>query len=310
VGALQEELRRFSSDPSVVVAVWDAARAGFVDGEGCTIPQQSSGRRSVTVTDDDGRPLALVLHGGSLPEGTQLADAVRATVSLIASHAALRGALAERVEDVRRSRRRLLVAADAERHALSRQLALGPGSRLADLRRRIADVGTEEVLPPVTAELAAATRHLDGAADDLASIAAGLRPAELDDGLAPALAALADRSPVRVTLELQLAGAVPTEVATAAYYVAAEALANVAKHARATFVRLATFTVLENSGDVLVVRVTDDGTGDVRSKEGGGILGLADRAAALGGVVTALGSRGGGTVVEARLPIRPASSAS
>jgi signal transduction histidine kinase len=293
----------------VVVALWDA-QAGFVDGEGRTIPQQSSGRRSVTVTDDDGRPLALVLHGGSLPDGPRLAGAVRATVSLIASHAALRSALAERVEEVHRSRRRLLVATDAERRALARQLALGPGAHLAALRRHITEVSLQELLPPVAAELAEAARHLDDAAGDLVAIASGLRPAELDQGLAPALAALAGRSPVRVTLDVQLDGGVPTEAATAAYYVAAEALANVAKHARATVVRLAACPVREDGADVLIVRVTDDGTGDVSVKEGGGLTGLADRAAALGGVVTARGSRGGGTVIEARLPIRPGSSAS
>jgi len=305
VGALQAELRRLSSDPSVVVALWDGARAGFVDGEGRTIAQQSGGPRNAPVTDDDGRPLALVLHGGSLPDESRLADAVRATVSLIASHADLRSALAQRVEEVHRSRRRLLVAADAERRALSQELARGLGSRLTHLRRRITTIDPERVVPSVSAELAEAARHLDGAADDLVAIAAGLRPAELEEGLPPALTALADRSPVPVVLDLRSTCAVPTEVATAAYYVAAEALANVAKHARATVVHLATRTVREDGGDVLVVRVADDGTGDVSAKDGGGIIGLADRAAALGGVATVRGSRGEGTLVEARIPIRP-----
>jgi signal transduction histidine kinase len=182
-------------------------------------------------------------------------------------------------------------------------------TRLAGVRRRIDQVDLEEVVPSVTTDLAEAARHLDGTADDLAAIGAGLRPAELDEGLPPALAALAHRSPVPVTLDLQLRVPIPTEVATAAYYVAAEALTNVAKHARATAVHLTACILREDGADVLVVTVTDDGTGGVSPKEGGGIIGLADRAAALGGVVTARGSPGGGTVVEARLPIRPGPSA-
>ena len=119
-----------------------------------------------------------------------------------------------------------------------------------------------------------------------------------DRGLDAALSALAARCPVPVDVTVDVAPRPPTAVESTAYFIVAEALTNVAKHASATS---ATATVRRN-GDSVVVRVTDDGDGGAELKPGGGLAGLADRAATIDGVMTLDSPPGGPTVVTAELP--------
>ena len=118
-------------------------------------------------------------------------------------------------------------------------------------------------------------------------------------GLAPALDGLAARAPVPVTLEAGGAERLPAPVESAAYFVVAEALVNVAKYAGATqaSVRVA------RSGDRLTVDVADDGVGGADAERGSGLRGLADRVAALDGTLTVDSPVGGGTRLRAELPL-------
>ena len=136
------------------------------------------------------------------------------------------------------------------------------------------------------------------AVEELRELAHGIHPTVLaQGGLAPALAALADRTPLPVRVDATTER-VPPEVEAAAYFVACEALANVAKHAAAT---QATVTA-RVAGDRLVLEVTDDGSGDATPDGGSGLRGLADRVEALGGRLTVDGRSGRGTRVEAVIP--------
>ena len=117
-------------------------------------------------------------------------------------------------------------------------------------------------------------------------------------GLAPALEALAQRSVVPVELELRLDGRLPAEVEAAGYFVAAEALTNVAKYARASHARV---TASDNGG-VLALEVADDGVGGADAAGGSGLRGLSDRVAALDGELTVDSPVGSGTRVTAILP--------
>ena len=121
-------------------------------------------------------------------------------------------------------------------------------------------------------------------------------------GLAAALDALILRVPLPVTLEALPAQRLPEAVEAAAFYVVAEALTNVHKHARAAHivVRVAI------DGDYLDVSVTDDGAGGA-DPDGHGLRGLADRVEALGGALRVDSTTGGGTQLRARLPARAAS---
>jgi signal transduction histidine kinase len=149
---------------------------------------------------------------------------------------------------------------------------------------------------------------LDGARDELSStlaelrqLARGLHPAVLTNrGLAAAVRSLAARTPVPARVAGVPSRRLPPAVESAAYFVVAESLTNLAKHAGAgaAVVRLA------EADGALVVEVQDDGRGGA-DPEGSGLRGLAVRVAALDGTLRVTSPPGGGTVVRARIPIPP-----
>src|SRR5690606_35215176 len=126
-----------------------------------------------------------------------------------------------------------------------------------------------------------------------------------DRGLSAALAALAARSPVRTEIEIDLPEGVRLgqTVENAAYFVCAEALANVAKHSQASQCTIAVSrSIVGASGTLVHVFVTDDGIGGAHLSKGHGIAGLADRVRALGGTLQVESPLGGPTVVSAEIP--------
>jgi signal transduction histidine kinase len=145
-------------------------------------------------------------------------------------------------------------------------------------------------------------RELDLAEAELQELAAGIHPALLTgQGLGPALAALAGRSPVPVRLSV-VPGRLPAVMEAAAYFTCSEALANVAKYAHASGV---TITVARGDRALRVV-VTDDGTGGADLARGSGLVGLKDRAEALGGRLMVTSPAGAGTTIEVQIPWTPA----
>jgi len=132
---------------------------------------------------------------------------------------------------------------------------------------------------------------------DLRHIAAGVRPARLDDGLAAALRDLARTSPVPVDVDAPRER-VAASVEAAAYFVACEAVTNAVKHASPSKVAVRAFR--ENG--TLHVRVDDDGVGGAVVRRGSGLAGLRDRVAAHGGTLTIESPNGGGTHLEVAIP--------
>jgi signal transduction histidine kinase len=132
---------------------------------------------------------------------------------------------------------------------------------------------------------------------ELPDLARGIHPPILvDRGLGPALSALAAHAAVPVAVDVEIAERPPTPVETAAYFVAAEALANALKHAHAARIDVA----VHERGDALVVRVLDDGRGG--AAEAGGLHGIRQRVEALDGSLRIASPAGGPTVIEAVLP--------
>jgi PAS domain S-box-containing protein len=200
-------------------------------------------------------------------------------------------------EEVRRSRARVVAAADAARRELERNLHDGAQQRLIalllSLRAAHRDLGGDPRLETWIAELGAAVT-------ELRELAQGLHPAALtSQGLAPAVRSAAARAPLPVAVELQ-AERHDANVEATAYYVVSEALANVAKHAEASN---ASVRVAEED-DRLVVEIADDGRGTADASLGTGLLGLADRVAALGGLLTVDAVPGRGTTIRAEIPLR------
>jgi PAS domain S-box-containing protein len=199
-------------------------------------------------------------------------------------------------EALRASRARLVEVADAERRRIQRNLHDGAQQRLTSVllslgRVRETPDGHDGLLDQAIDELAAGLQ-------ELRELASGLHPSVLSErGLVAALEALALRAPVPVDLEAVPDRRLPERVEAAAYYVVAEALANVQKHASARRVVVRASV----DGDELVVEVVDDGAGGA-DREGGGLRGLADRVEALGGTLTVESPAHGGTRLLARMP--------
>ena len=146
---------------------------------------------------------------------------------------------------------------------------------------------------------------VNGMADlytELQELSRGIHPAILSKGgLGPAIKTLARRSLVPVRLDIDVDRRLPESTEAAAYYVIAEALTNAAKHAEASEVTVrAGF-----DGDDLKLDVADDGIGGAAPGGGTGLIGLKDRVEALSGSVDVVSPLGGGTVVTARIPVRP-----
>jgi signal transduction histidine kinase len=200
------------------------------------------------------------------------------------------------------SRRRIVAAADEARRRIERDLHDGIQQRLVALSFRARALLE---LPADTPEIAAALcQGLSDASDELREIAHGIHPAILtESGLRPALTALARRSSVPTDLEVRIEERLPPAVEAAAYYIASEALTNVAKHAQATVVEV----VAAHENRLLTLEVRDDGIGGVDASRGSGVVGLTDRVEALGGTISIASPRGGGTTLSVRLPVVSAS---
>jgi PAS domain S-box-containing protein len=200
------------------------------------------------------------------------------------------------------SRARIVEAGDAERRRLERNLHDGAQQRLVSLSLalRLARARIETDPESSTALLEAASEELATALEELRELARGIHPAILTDrGLAPALEALANRSPVAVSIRAVPEERLPPQVEAAAYYVVSESLANVAKYAGASRVAV---SVACHDGWAFV-DVADDGAGGADPARGSGLLGLADRVEALAGNLDVESPVGSGTRVRARIPL-------
>ncbi len=199
------------------------------------------------------------------------------------------------------SRARIVATADATRRRIERNLHDGAQQHLVALALQLR---AARAAPPQAGELVRwldeVAAGLDGVLEELRGIAHGLHPAILaQGGLRPALKMLARRSAVPVRLDVQVQGRLPDQIEIAAYYTVGEALTNIAKHAHASG---ADVEVAARDG-LLHVRVHDDGCGGASLTGGSGLVGLKDRAEALGGRIDLHSPPGAGTAVHIVLPL-------
>jgi signal transduction histidine kinase len=215
---------------------------------------------------------------------------------------ALREDLRETAEELRASRARIVAASDAERRRVERNIHDGAQQRLVALSlelRMLEDEASAERAERLREMAAEAGNSLKRALDELRELARGLHPSVLEtDGLGPALRQLADRSSIPVTVSAP-SDRLPEGVEAAAYFVAAEALANIEKYAQASRAEV----VVQRSSNRLQIKVADDGVGGANPAAGSGLTGLTDRVAVLGGSLAVDSPKGQGTVVTAKLPL-------
>ena len=207
--------------------------------------------------------------------------------------------LVERVDQLTRTRRGALDVQDSELRRIERDLHDGAQARLVALSMQL---GRAEARLSDQPELADLVRQARGEASaaiaELRDLARGIAPPVLvARGLAAAVDALGRRVATNVTVDAHVDRRPPAVIETAAYFVVAESLTNVAKHTGDAAARVD----LQMDADLLVVEVTDDGPGGA-DPEGGGLTGLKHRVEALDGTLTITSPPGGPTTVRAELP--------
>ncbi|WP_052423875.1 sensor histidine kinase [Nonomuraea candida] len=293
-GALAETLH----DPALRVGYWVPEAQAYLDVEGD--PVREGPGQVLTRVDRDG-PLAVLAHDPALLQDPELIAAACAAAALALENERLTAELRARLRQLADSRAEVLRAAETERRRLERDLHDGVQQRLLaipltlSLAEAALSAGPERARPLI----GEARQTAFAALEEVRALAQGIHPPILTErGLAGAVRELAAVAPVPVALSFDVAGELPAEVETTAYYVVAEALANLTKHAAA---RRAAVSVSRTDG-TLSVEITDDGHGGADPGRGSGLRGLAGRVETNGGRLRVHSLPGRGTRIEATLP--------
>jgi signal transduction histidine kinase len=297
---LRDALARALRDPSLELAYWLPDFGVYADAEGRPVQLQDLNGRATTLIDREHVHIAALIHDPALADEPELLDAVRTAAGIALENGRLHAELRARLEELRGSRARIVEAAQQERQLLERNLHDGAQQRLIALSldlsllkgRLDGDSDAQEGIDRARREIAASL-------GELREIARGIHPAVVSGhGLAVALEQLAARAPVPVELRVEIDGRLGEPLEVAAYYVVAESLSNIAKHAQATRARIE----VVSTQDELVLEIVDDGVGGADSERGTGLRGLADRVEALNGRLRVWTPQGGGTRVKAEIP--------
>jgi signal transduction histidine kinase len=246
-----------------------------------------------------GMIIALWGAPGAPPEGTEerLLDFTELVAVAVASTES-RAELAD-------SRARVVAAADQTRRRIERDLHDGTQQRLISLALEMRSTGAR--MPPgqqqFARQWARIAKSLTDAAEELREFSRGVHPAILEKGgLGPALRALARRSAVPAEVSVRVPGRLPERVEVAVYYVVSEALANAAKYARASVIRVD----VGMTDGALRLEVADDGTGGADPSRGSGLIGLSDRVESVGGRLAISSPAGDGTTLTVTIPLAAA----
>ena len=234
---------------------------------------------------------------GPFPPGT--ADRLTDFTELVATAVGN----AESRAELTASRARIVAAADQTRRRIERDLHDGTQQRLVSLglELRLAQGMVPAELAGLEAEIGKVADELTGVVEDLREIARGIHPAILSEGgLRAALRTLARRAAIPVELDVPALGRLPEPVEVAAYYVISEALTNATRHGHASAMSI----VLEERDGGLHLSIRDDGAGGADPARGSGLIGLRDRAEALGGSLEVSSPPGEGTLILVQLPLR------
>jgi signal transduction histidine kinase len=299
---VRDALARTLGDASLEVALWLPERSLYVDGTGqpLELPTPDSGR-AVTVLGPAEARVAALVHDPALLERRALLEAAGAAARLALENERLQAALRGQLEEVRASRARIVQAGDDERRRLERNLHDGAQQRLLGLglALQLARAQLGSTADGAAMLLSEAEDELRAALDELRELARGIHPAILiDQGFAAAVRSLAERSPVPVTIAGVPEKRFGDAVEVAAYFLVSESLANVAKYAHASTVRI---SITRRNGHA-VVDIEDNGAGGADPTRGSGLRGLSDRVEALGGVIDVESPTGEGTRIHAEIP--------
>jgi hypothetical protein len=301
-GTLRDRLARAVGDPSLLIGyAVDGIDHAWEDDTGSPVERPApTTERSVTPIAFSGRELGFVAHDPAFLGDPRVMALIASAVGLAIDNAATQGEIRRRVADVDASRERLVHAGDAQARQVESALETGA---LARLERTAGLLQMAVGVRPDDRPLREVIADLEACSERLREFARGVYPGVIrSGGLAAAIAELAGRSTVPVETEIGTLRRFDPIAESTLYFVCAEALVNVAKHASAGHVRI---ELAERMGGP-EVSIVDDGIGGAAIESGAGLLGLADRVEALGGVLSLDSRPGRGTSLVARVPPRRA----
>ena len=301
-GALQDALARTLGDPALVVAHRLPDDDGYIDGNGDRVLLPATGGdRAFATVERDGREIAALIYDAALDDDPELVEAVCAAATIVLENEHLHTESQARLAELQASRQRLVAAGDTERRRLERNLHDGAQQRLVALalQLRLMQTGIRRDPSSADALISSASEQLAQSLAELRELARGLHPAVLAHGLDSALESLAGRSTVPTAVFCDVSERLSEQAELALYFVACEALANVAKYAEATTASVR----LSGAPTGVVIEIADDGVGGADQTAGTGLRGLADRVEALGGSLLVTSPAGAGTVVTAEIPV-------
>ncbi len=291
--AIQGVLRGCLNDPDLRVLLTVPGSAGYVDLAGAAY--QPGLQERMIPLNATGSEVAVLILGRSSARRIRFAGEIAVEARLPIEVSRLRLQLRNALDDARSSRSRLVEAAAVERQRLERDLHDGAQQRILAVGMRLRSVqrrhGPDE---PTYRELDGAVAALEATVAELRRLAHGIRPSGLDDGLETAIRSLISDCPIPVEVVVSDVE-VSEAVATAAYFVIAEGLANTLKHAGASSARV----IVTGCREGLALEVSDDGRGGASA--GFGVTALLDRVTALGGTVEVVSRAGAGTVIRAEI---------
>jgi signal transduction histidine kinase len=304
-GALQSALSETFDDPALLI-VYPDETGGWAStgGESVPVPQPGSGRWLTKIWDGD-RVIAGIVHDETLADEHAFIDAARAYAVLTLDNRRLGAEAAALVDEVRESRSRIQASADDERRRVERDLHDGAQQRLVALRIKLELAaeridGSDHRSAQLIRELGG---DVDGALDEIRSLARGIFPSPLADrGLVEALTSAALQAVLPTTVHARnTRERYPRAVESAAYFCCLEAMQNATKHALGA--RSIVMELTDNG--VLQFEVRDDGEGfAIETVEAGvGLTSMRDRLAAVGGNLHIVSSIGRGTRVIGRIPL-------
>jgi signal transduction histidine kinase len=303
LNGLQTALRDTLADPTLLVTMsLEDERLVGVDGRALT---DLNGYVMAPVTTAQGRSLCTVAYDARAVDDPELLEAALQATRLGLENTRLNAEAIAHVAELQDAQTRIIDAGIVERRRIERDLHDGAQQRFLAVAAQLTVAKLAHDPGEMRRMLDEACTQLRDALAELRGLARGIHPPTLTQaGLGPALEAVAEISPIPVSLNLERsikAARFHQTIEASAYFVVAEAVANAAKHSQGTRITVGGSV----SGGTLCVTVVDDGVGGGTFRPGGGLEGLRDRVVAVGGtLVVEQGPTGTGTLVRASLPLR------
>ncbi len=299
---LRELLAKLLGDPSVEIVYWLQEKNRFVTECGQEFDAAAEARnRVVHPIDDLNECVGAVVYSSNANDRSDLLGAAECDIGPAMRDSRLEAELRAEIAEISSSRLRLLASADEKQRRIERDLHDGAQQGLVSIALDLALTANDPAIDERSrAALVRSAAALTTITEELRELARGVHPAILSDGgLDGAIKSLADRCPIPTKIRGSCDENLPRAVESAAYFVVAEALTNIARGSHAANVEISV-TIADSK---LALIVSDDGCGGADPSKGTGLHGLADRVDAVGGKFAIESPQGGGTRIFVELPV-------